>query len=82
MQTRRTDGETNPIPTREAFPNQRNPFPATSKQGPLAGLTRFRARPTEAGMVRNVARNSTHVLFASVANASGTRSRAELPISG
>ena len=30
-------------------------------------------------MVRNVARNSTHVLFASVANASGTRSRAELP---
>lgn len=34
------------------------------------------------GMVRNLARNSTHVLFASVAKASGTRSRAELPISG
>jgi hypothetical protein len=33
-------------------------------------------------MVRNVARNSTHILFASVEKASGTRSGAELPISG
>ena len=41
----------------------------------------FFSNPTR-GMVRNVARNSTHIPLASVAKAGGTRSRVELPISG
>lgn len=37
------------------------------------GIYSFAPSPFRGGMVRNVARNSTHILFASVAEASGMR---------
>jgi hypothetical protein len=40
-----------------AFPDQRDPFPTPTKQGHLAGLTRFRASPREAGPAQYLGEN-------------------------